>query len=363
MPIIYKVAIIGTGFATNLQIPGFQRHARFDVVALAARDPERTQNVARRFNIKRWYTDWREMIAEGGFDVLSVVTPPHLHHEMTLAALDAGVRVLCEKPMALNAEEAQEMLDRARETGLTTMINHQLRYLAAWQRFGELIPDGYIGELRRLVIRFYQGGQRADPAHEWGWWSDFQRGGGALGAFGCHYFDFTQKWVRRPKRVWGKLSAFIPERPMPGREDSRAVTADDSFLAVLDLGNGAEVLFDFTATAKAGIGSQITALGDEGTLVMEDAKQLFGARDGDELSTLPLTELPRADDEPWLLAPFLCLLDELATGIDQGISPSPNFEDGLAHQQFIDAVKISNALGTWVDYPPTTPAPEGALPR
>lgn len=86
MTIAYKVAVIGTGFAERVQLPGFQRHPRFNLVALAARDAERTREVAEEFGIKRWYTDWREMLAAGGFDLLSITAPPHLHREMTLAA-------------------------------------------------------------------------------------------------------------------------------------------------------------------------------------------------------------------------------------------------------------------------------------
>lgn len=359
---IYNVAVIGTGFAERVQLPGFQRHPRFDVTAVAARDPENTQRVAQKFGVERWYTDWREMLAAGGFDLLSITPPPHLHCEMTLAAFDAGLPVLCEKPMALNATEAQQMLDRARETGLTAMIDHEFRHLAARQRFAELVREGYIGDLRRVVIRFHRGG-RADPTREWNWWSDFERGGGLLGALGSHYFDAAQHWFgRRPKRVWGKLNAFVAERPLPDGRGTRAVTADDSFLAALELDNGADVLFDFTDTANPGTGTRVTAFGSAGTLVIEDDRRLLGAQGGDELQALEFTELPRAEGEAWLLAPFLHLLDDLATGLDRGTSPSPNFEDGLVHQQFIDAVKISDALGAWVDFPPAGAVPEGALP-
>ena len=356
-----RVGIIGTGYAEQILIPGFQCHPRFRAVALAARDPRRTEAAADKQGIKRWYTDWREMIAQGGFDLLAIATPPHLHHKMTLAALDAGLHVFCEKPMGLTANEAAQMLDRARGTGLTTMIGHQLRYLAAWQYFGVLVRDGYLGQLRRLMVRFYQAGPRSDPQHPWSWWSDRQRGGGALGAFGCHYFDFVRLCFGPPERVWGKLSTFIHERPLADGRGRRAVTADDSCLVVLDLGN-AEVLLDLSVVAKACTGSSFTAIGSEGTLLMQDGGQLFGVRNGGELSAIEFGEYTRAEGEPWLLAPFLHLLDDLVAGIERGLSPSPNFEDGLAHQQFLDAVKISDAHGGWVDFPPSGPTPAGTLP-
>lgn len=348
----YKVGVIGTGFAEKVQLPALQRHPRFEPVALAARDPEQTRATAERFAIGRWYTDWEAMIAEGGFDLLLICTPTYLHHPMTMAALDAGLHVLCEKPIALNSAQAREMVERAQQRGRTAMIDHEFRYLAARQRFGELVEAGYIGGLRRLVIRYHQGWY-ADPSRPWGWWSDYTRGGGLLGAIGSHYYDAFQQWFgRQPERVWGRLNIFVPERPAPDGQGQLAVTADDSFVALLELDDGAEVLFDFMVSANPGTGSQVIALGSEGTLIIEDDRRLLGAQGKGELQPLPLTLLPRAEGEPWLIAPFLKLLDELARGIDAGLSPTPNLEDGLAHQQFIDAVRISSARGGWVHFPP-----------
>jgi predicted dehydrogenase len=363
MTVIHRVGVIGTGYAEQVLIPGFQRHPHFQVVALAARSPEHTPIVAGKHSIERWYTDWREMIAVGGFDLLAITTPPYLHREMALAALEAGLHVFCEKPMALTATEAVDMLERVRETGLTAMIGHQLRYLAGWQRFGTLVQDGYIGDLRRMIVRFYQAGPRSDPSHPWGWWSDYEKGGGALGAFGCHYFDAIRLWFGPPRRVWGKLSTFIPERPLGDGTGMRRVTADDSVFAVLELENGAEVLLDLTVVAKAATGSRLTAVGSNGTLVLDEANGLRGTRNGGRLDVIAIEEYSRGEDEPWLLAPFLRLLDDLAQGIDGGYSPPPNFEDGLAHQHFLDAVRIANSQGCWVDYPPSGPIPASAFPK
>jgi len=362
MPPVYRVAVIGTGFSDQVQIPGFRLHPRFEVVAVAGRNAGRTQAVAEKFGLAKWYTDWREMIGKGkmDFDAVSIVTPPHLHREMTLAALDAGLPVLCEKPMALHSREAEQMLKRARETGLTAMIDHEFRYLPARQRFGQLVREGYIGKLWRITMTVHRG-SFADPARPWDWWSDFREGGGLLGALGSHYFDAIQHWFRQPKRVWGKLNAFIPERPLAEAGGRRTVTADDSFLAVLDLDDGAEALFDFTVNAIAGTGGHTVAFGSEGTLIVEDDQRLMGAKRGEALDDMDLSDFPSVGEDP-RVSSFVRLLDDFAAAIDHGTSPSPNFENGLAHQQFIDAVRISNARGSWVDFPPTGPPPEGAVP-
>ena len=360
---VYRVAVIGTGFSDQVQIPGFRLHPRFEVAAVVGRNSKRTQAVTEKFGLAKWYTDWREVIDKGkrDFDVVSIVTPPHLHKEMTLAALDAGLPLLCEKPMALHSGEAEQMLKRARETGLTAMIDHEFRYLPGRQRFGQLVREGYIGKLWRITMTVRRG-SFANPARPWDWWSDFQQGGGLLGALGSHYFDAIQHWFQQLKRVWGKLSAFIPERPLAEGRGRSAVTADDSFLAVLDLGDGAEALFDFTVSAIAGTGGHTLAFGSEGMLVLEDDQRLLGAKRGEALHGIDLSDLPPAGDDP-RVSSFVRLLDDFAAALDQGTSPSPNFEDGLAHQLFIDAIRISNALGGWTDFPPTGPISKGILPR
>lgn len=348
----YSVAVIGTGFAERVQIPGFKLHPRFRLVAVAGRDPDRTRQVAHRFEIERWYVDWCEMIGTERVDVLSIAAPPHLHREMVVAAFQAGLNVLCEKPMALNAQEARQMVDQWRQAGMTAMIDHEFRYLPAHLRFGELIRAGEIGELRRLVIRVHES-WRADPTLKWNWWSDLARGGGLLGAMGSHYFDAVRHWFGAPTRVWGKLSVCIRHRQQGEGERCRAVTADDAFIAVFDLVDGAEVLFDFTALADPATGSRITAVGSEGTLVIVDGRTVLGPRGRGNLQPLEWKEAQPGNDEPWLLHPFLRLLDDLAGGLDEGTSPPPSFEDGLAHQEAIDAVRISSALGTWVNFPPS----------
>ncbi len=348
MPAIYKVAVIGTSFAEKVQIPAFQRHPRFKVVAVAGRNPEHTRRVAEKYDIDRWTVDWRELMEKKGIDVVSIVTPPYLHSEISLAASDAGIHVLCEKPMALNSEEARRMFGGAREKRLTAMIDCEFRHLETHRRFRDLIQDGYIGQLRRMIFSFHQD-WHADPNRPWTWWYEMEKGGGFLNGGSPHFFDLTQFWFGRPKRVWGKLNTFVKERPGPDGQGRRAVTADDAFFAVLDLGDGREVIFDCNVTADPPLGKRMAALGSKGVLILEGNQRLLGAKAGEELQIICLSDQGQGEDPR--ISPFMGLLDDLATGIDEGGSLSPNFEDGLAQQRFIDAVKLSHSLGAWVDLP------------
>ena len=117
---IQRIGIIGAGFARTTQIPGFRNCAGAQVVAIASAHRAHAEQVARAFEIPNVEDDWRSIVARDDIDLVSIVTPVVTHCEMTLAALDAGKAVLCEKPMAMNADEARRMMERARDAGLTT---------------------------------------------------------------------------------------------------------------------------------------------------------------------------------------------------------------------------------------------------
>src|SRR5258707_14416861 len=190
---IIRIGIIGAGFARSTQIPGFKACAGARIVAIASEHREHAEEVAREFGIDNAENDWRALVARDDIDLVSIVTPVVTHCEMTLAALDRGKAVLCEKPMAMNAGEARRMADRAREAGALTLIDHELRFLTGRVKLHELLRRGEIGKERhvRLILR---ADSRADPNWPWNWWSDIKQGGGALGAIGSHTID-AFRWL------------------------------------------------------------------------------------------------------------------------------------------------------------------------
>src|SRR4026208_274507 len=112
------IGIIGTGFARTTQIPGFRDCMGAKVVAVASRNRDRAEVVAKEFGIEHVAHDWQELVAHNDVDLVSIVTPPSTHMEIATAALDQRKAVLCEKPMALNAVEAAKMVERAQAAGV-----------------------------------------------------------------------------------------------------------------------------------------------------------------------------------------------------------------------------------------------------
>src|SRR5207248_3264473 len=170
------------------QIPGFKNCDRARVVAIASGRRDHAEKVAREFDIKHVESSWRALVARDDVDLVSIVTPPVKHCEMTLAALENGKAVLCEKPMAMNAVEARRMTESAREAGVLALIDHELRFLPGRLKMRELLQNGEIGKVKHAKLTF-RADSRADLNRPWNWWSDKTQGGGALGAIGSHVID------------------------------------------------------------------------------------------------------------------------------------------------------------------------------
>ena len=165
-----RIGIVGAGQVTRTRhLPAFRRLPGVKVVAICNRRRESAARVARDFDIPRIYAYWEELIDDRDIDAVVIGAWPYLHCPVTLAALDAGKHVLTQARMAMNAREAQRMLDRSRECpSLTTMIVPSPYGLTGEAFVRSLISDGYIGKLRELHVQSLNG-DLADPETPMGW--------------------------------------------------------------------------------------------------------------------------------------------------------------------------------------------------
>ena len=116
-----KVGVVGLGFGASVHIPCLVNNRHADVVALCARNSERAREVADTHGIGTVYTDYREMLSKAGLDAVVVATPDDLHYRMVNDALDSGLHVLCEKPLALDSDQAAELCKKAGKIGVKHM--------------------------------------------------------------------------------------------------------------------------------------------------------------------------------------------------------------------------------------------------
>jgi predicted dehydrogenase len=353
-----KVGFIGTGFARRVMIPAFRAIEGVEIQAVCSSRRENAEATAKAFDIPGIYDDYRAMLSQEELDLVAIVTPPHLHHPMTLAALKRGVSVLCEKPMALNVQEAQEMYVRAEEAGVLHLIDHELRFHPALCKLKELVDEGYLGAPESITFSIHWC-YPMDPQRPWGWWFDVSKGGGLLGALGSHQIDLLRWLLGAFKRVNGHLHTVVKERPLPATGELRPVTSDDhcAFFAELECGAVGAVVLDATARVPSDSERWRVAFhGERGSLLFDGLGRLWKLeREGQpEEITLqkPVPAVPGLPEGvfPTGFAHFAERLAEVLQRGEQRVEGAATFYDGLRVQAVLDAVRESHRRGGgWVE--------------
>ena len=353
-----RVAVIGTGFGQKVHIPGLQAHHRTEVVAVYNPDLSKAQAVAAEYGIPHACDTVDAIAALPDVQAVTIAMPPFLHYSMAKTLLAAGKHVLLEKPTTLSAAEARELARLAQDQHLILTMDFEFRFVPEWQRLAELLAEGYVGTLRFVKVDWTVPG-RANPERAWNWYARKDQGGGALGAFASHTFDYVT-WLFGPvKRLCARLSTAIPQRPDLATGELKPVDADDTCSLILDLENGAPCQIAISSVTYAGRGHWVEVYGDQGTLVLGSPNlkdyvhgfQLYGSQEGEPLQALPIPERLQfpttyADGR---IAPFVRIVNHWVKDIEQGKATAPSIQEGIMSQHLMDLSHESHLRNSWVD--------------
>ncbi|MGG3664589.1 Gfo/Idh/MocA family protein [Bacillus gobiensis] len=189
-----KVGVIGCGsIAQHRHLPEYKMNENVELVAVCDVNEERANSVAQQYGVNA-YTNYKELLASGTVDAVSVCTPNYLHALISIAALNAGIHVLCEKPMATSEEEAQAMIEAAKTNGKKLMIGHNQRFVSSHQKARQLIEDGEIGKVYCFRTAFGHGGPEqwsVDGKESW-FFKKEEAFIGAMGDLGVHKSDLLR---------------------------------------------------------------------------------------------------------------------------------------------------------------------------
>jgi predicted dehydrogenase len=344
MPDRLKVGIIGTSWWTELMfLPSLKSHPGAEIVAICGRNAERTAALANQHNIPRAFTDYRELL-KSDIEAVVIAAPDDVHREMTLAAIEAGLHVLCEKPMALTSGDASEMQARAEAAGIKHLVHFTWHWQPHFQHLKAMLDDGFIG--RPLRARFeFAGGN--GPSAEYQWRLDGSRATGVLGDLGSHMIHMAQ-WLMGP------IETVLAHVPVMIRRDL-PTPANDTAHLILRFASGAQGVIDVTTLMHQDCACQMSAKidGEDGSIEVEHV--VLGPRNGLRYSATKrggATEtiaVPGARDD--FMVPFL----EASAGarhfidaIQGGFRPEPGFDKGVAVQRVLDAALRSHRERGWV---------------
>lgn len=350
-----KAAVIGASFAKEAYLPALKTVEDVEVVAIASARMGSAQDAARAFNIPNAYDDWRAMLDKHPVDLVGIATPTMYHAPMALAALAAGAHVICEKPMAMNSDEALLMLEKAEALKRVHIIGHELRFNPNRRKIHLLIADGVIGQVRHINIVNISstwGDPASRPAGDW--LSSEEMGGGRLGANGSHQFDLLRFWLGDVGAISGQVATMVADRLDKASGDSWTATADDQVSFTAEMQNGALASVFLSGVARHNIGNHVQIFGSEGTIKLSDGEEkLWLAHTGKEFQDIsesdPNASLPGIGKGIWNVS-FVGLVQEVTSAIREGrkLRWGATFADGLKCQQAMDAVRQSWKERRWV---------------
>ena len=240
-----RLLILGTGGMAKNHAEGFSAIPGVSLVAGIDTRPEQLAAFRKTHGIPHGFSSVQEALAWGEFDAVTNVTPDAAHHATTLPFLAAGKHVLCEKPLATNAQDAEDMASAAARVGVVNMVNLSYRNVPALQKAAAMVRDGAIGTIRHFEASYLQSWltQPAwghwDRESQWLWRLSTAHGSkGVLGDVGIHILDFATFVAGQEATDVSCLLQTFDKAP-GGRIGDYVLDANDSATMQLRLANGA----------------------------------------------------------------------------------------------------------------------------
>lgn len=283
-----KIAIVGCGgIANGKHMPSLSRVKQAEMVAFCDIELEKAEKAAAEFGSAdaKVYEDYKELLLDKEIDVVHVCTPNISHAEISIAAMEAGKHVMCEKPMAINTEEAKQMVEASERTGKKLTIGYNNRFRSDSQYLHNVCTRGELGEVYYAKAHAIR--RRAVPT--WGVFLDEEKqGGGPLIDIGTHALDLTL-WMMdnyKPKSVMGSVYHKLGQKKDAanawGPWDPEKFTVEDSAFGFITMENGATIVLESSwALNTLDIDeAKVSLSGTEGGADMKNGLRLNGENAG-----------------------------------------------------------------------------------
>ncbi len=356
-----RVGIVGTSWwADAMYMPALAAHPDAEVVAVCGRQSASTEKFAAQWGIMHAFTDATLMMASVPMDAIIVATSNDSHYALTVEALSRGIHVLCEKPLALDADQAAEMALLANATQRITMVPFTYRYMPMMQWVKRLVSDGYVGRVLHINMRYYAN-FGFDDSYSW----RFDRataGAGIIGDLGPHWIHVS-RWLLDDDEVSvsAVASTFTDRAPRP--DGSEYERLEDSAVMTVRYRSGAYGVLQTSAVCWEGTPfgqtHHLEIHGDAGTLYAmcdwDMVQEVRGLRRGESggAQNLPipddLLKGLRTDTVHNTYRDVFRNTDSMTrawiSAIGDGRRIEPSFAEGLAVQRVVDAAVRSAELG------------------
>jgi predicted dehydrogenase len=307
--------------------------------------------------------DWRELVADPAVDIVDICSPNYLHREMALAAIAAGKHVWCEKPLALDAAEAQEVASAAARAGVVHLIGFNYSQNPLIRLAQSMIAAGELGKVLGFSGRYFED-YMADPAVPHSWRCERKlAGAGALADLGSHLVDMAEILLGPIDSVLATLETVHAQRRVPATGEMRSVENEDTARALVRFARGCGGSFEISRVATGfKCGLAFTVFGSHGSLSFDQERmnelRHYSAADapGRRGFRTILAGPEHPDYAHFCPAPGhglgindLKVIEarNLLRAIADGAPARPGFDVGLRVQRVMDAMERSHGRGTW----------------
>ena len=334
------------------------------IAGVATTRQQTAMQAAREIGCDIHSDDYRQLLARDDIDAVDICTPNKSHHEIVMAAAAARKHIYCEKPLAMNAIEAQSMAEAVARAGLKAQLTFNFRFFPAVALARQLLDEGFVGRVFSFRGRYHRSSYiSGDKPMSWRLRREIT-GGGALFDLGSHILDLLYCLLGEFAAVNATLDTLIKRRPIAaGATDTAEVDVDDIAFMHVRLPDGA---LGTVEVSRMGTGATndlcLEIFGDKGAmrfdLAQPDRLQVFDARE--PASQQGFRSLQAASRYAGQRAPDWTMTPDFMRGhaecqyqfiraIWDDRPAAPSFEDGLHIQRIMAAAEASSAAGAWVD--------------
>lgn len=339
-----RVGVVGLGMG-HVHLQHYMKCSNAKVQAICDQNEQLLKKCTGEFSVPQAFSNFDEFIQKAEIDAVSLVVPNFLHKPMTLAALDKGWHVMCEKPMAMSTAEAVEMREKVRATGRKFMIHFNQRFRAEHQFFKSIIESGKLGD----VYYASAGWRRMRGMPRFGGWFGQKKmsGGGPLIDLGVHMLDLTRWLIGSPKAVTVSASTFAHIGQSLAKVQNKEFDVEDLASALIRFDNGStlalEVSWALNFEEREKVYMELSGTKGGLSSVTYDYKDkqvcIFREENGAMVKTVPIMYPPSMETAQ---EHFInCILEDK--------EPVSSATDGVEIMRLLDAIYESARIGREVE--------------
>ncbi|MCS7119999.1 MAG: Gfo/Idh/MocA family oxidoreductase [Nitrososphaerota archaeon] len=340
-----RFGIIGVGVGANLCAeafsllgPGVAR-----LIAAAGQREERVKEFASKWNLNLWYTSYMEMLEKAPIDAVIISVPHYLHCPIALDAIRLGRHVLVDKPIALNLEEADRMIEAARRSDVKLGVILQSRFDPTFRRVKQVADEGGFGRLilGEADVKWFRDQKYYDDSRWRGRWST--EGGGALINQSIHTIDLLLWIIGKPRRLWAQIGTY-----------AHKIEVEDLAVAAIRFENGALGVIQGSTATYPGLPAKLGIYGTKGMVILEgEAIKKWSVMGEVEVVSEQTKEGLQSWARPELVpvTNHSALIKDFAEAIINDREPLVNGVEGRRSLETIMAIYISSRTGRVVDLP------------